>query len=185
MCECVCVCVCACVCVCITEKDRESDNEKERERAREEDRGTGNCRQCPRGRAHIGCSARSVCRLMVRAPRTRRSSRQWGHWMQTTGAKYATTGGALQTRSPRRQRPRIGAVPHHTRAREWACGSDACRQANRIHRLQGQELLLCCTIASLSTRHLGRPLATHWSLYLRHTTHEGAVSIKCTAEGSA
>jgi len=197
---CVCVCVCVCGCVCTTEKDKESDNERERERARESERERekkteeqeiednaqeGDKNSLSMNAAHIGWPARSVCRLMVRAPRTRRSSRQWGHWMQTTGAKYATTGGALQTRSPRRQRPRTGAAPHHTRAREWACRSDACRQANRIHRLQGQELLLCCTIASLSTRHHRRPLATHWSLYLRHATHEGAVSIKCTAEGSA
>ena len=157
MCVCVCVyvkvcvrvCVCVCVCVCITEKNRESDNERERERARESEREQEKKTEEPEiadnsqeedkaslsmNAAHIRWPARSVCRLMVRAPRTRRSCRQWGHQMQTTGAarfKHATTGGALQTRSPQRQRPHIGAVPHHTRAREWAWG----QQANRIHRL--------------------------------------------------
>ena len=134
---CVCVCVCVCGCVCITEKDKESDNERERERSeREQEKKTeeqeiadnaqeGDKNSLSMNAAHIGWLAHNVCRLIVRAPRTRRLSRQWGHQMQTTGAarlKYATTGGALQTRSPRRQRPRIGAVSLHARARVWAFG---------------------------------------------------------------
>jgi len=91
VCVCVHVCVCVRVCVCITEKDRESDNERERERSeREQEKKTeeqeiadnaqeGDKNSLSMNAAHIGWPARSVCRLMVRAPRTRRSCRQWGH----------------------------------------------------------------------------------------------------------
>jgi len=129
------VCVCVCVCVYNRQRQRVRQRESARESKSEQEKKTeeqemadnaqeGDKNSLSMNATHIGLPARSVCRLMVRAPRTRRSSRQWGHQMQTTGAarlKYATTGGTLQTCIPRRQRPRIGAVLHHTRAREWAC----------------------------------------------------------------
>jgi len=190
------VCACACGCVCITEKDRESDNERERERARESKRR----RQMNR---KLQTMPKRVTRH--RSQGTQPTLGGWhavyvDSWCARPGQDVRLVNGDIGCKRPVQRasytQPRAARFKHaahgdnahaleqyHTRV-PVSGPADETNASRRTEYTDCRVRSFCC-FASLSTRHLGRPLATHWSLYLRHATHEGAVSIKCTAEGSA